>query len=160
MVENFIQDILKYAEQSDDTKDAVIHWFWSNIERRRKLIFRQYFEQTDFTTIEEYGLLNLIALETNVTLTKATKYLFLERSTTSEIIKRFERKTWIKIEPSQNDKRVKYFQLTKQGETAIVEANQIMLRMNNYIFGEQSAKNEFLVQLREIFNSLDQKNTI
>lgn len=160
MVENFIQDILKYAEQSDVTKDAVIHWFWSNIERRRKMIFRQYFEQTDFTTIEEYGLLNLIALEANVTLTKATKYLFLERSTTSEIIKRFERKKLIKIEPSPNDKRVKYFKLTKQGETVIVEANQIMLRMNNYIFGELSAKNEFLVQLREIFNSLDHKNII
>lgn len=160
MVENFIQDILKYAEQSDDTKDAVIHWFWSNIERRRKMIFRQYFEQTEFTTIEEYGLLNLIALEPNVTLTKATKYLYLERSTTSEIIKRFERKKWIKIEPSLNDKRVKYFQLTKLGESAIVEANQIMLRMNNYIFGELGAKNDFLVQLREIFNSLDLKNTI
>lgn len=155
MEENFIADILNYAQKSEQAKTAVIHWFWSNIERRRKLIFRQIFEGTELSTIEEYALLNLISLEPVVTLTKATNYLFLERSTTSEILKRFQKKGFISCESDQKDKRVKYFHLTDKGKELIVQANKLMLNMNHKLFESLADKDKFLINLRGIYQQLN-----
>lgn len=156
MEENFIADIIKYATQSDQAKTAVIHWFWSNIERRRKLIFRQIFDGTELSTIEEYALLNLISLEPVVTLTKASNYLFLERSTTSEILKRFQYKGFILSKSDEQDKRVKYYRLTDHGKLAIDQANHLMLKMNQKLFDHTSNKDELLTSLRQIYTHLNQ----
>lgn len=156
MEENFIADIIKYATQSDQAKTAVIHWFWSNIERRRKLIFRQIFDGTELSTIEEYALLNLISLEPVVTLTKASNYLFLERSTTSEILKRFQNKGFILSKSDEQDKRVKYYRLTEQGKLAIDQANHLMLKMNEKLFDQASDKDALLTSLRQIYTELNE----
>lgn len=155
MEETFIVDILKYAEESDQAKTAVIHWFWSNVERRRKLIFRQIFDGTELSTIEEYALLNLISLEPIVTLTKATNYLFLERSTTSEMLKRFQKKGFISSKNDEQDKRVKYYRLTSEGKKVIEQANILMLNMNQKLFDVLDKKDEFLSNLRTIYKRLD-----
>lgn len=155
MEETFIADILKYAEESDQAKTAVIHWFWSNVERRRKLIFRQIFDGTELSTIEEYALLNLISLEPIVTLTKATNYLFLERSTTSEMLKRFQKKGFISSKNDEQDKRVKYYSLTSEGKKVIEQANILMLNMNQKLFDVLDKKDEFLSNLRTIYKRLN-----
>lgn len=155
MEETFIADILKYAEESDQAKTAVIHWFWSNVERRRKLIFRQIFDGTELSTIEEYALLNLISLEPIVTLTKATNYLFLERSTTSEMLKRFQKKSFISSKNDEQDKRVKYYSLTSEGKKVIEQANILMLNMNQKLFDVLDKKDEFLSNLRTIYKRLN-----
>lgn len=155
MEETFIADILKYAEESDQAKTAVIHWFWSNVERRRKLIFRQIFDGIELSTIEEYALLNLISLEPIVTLTKATNYLFLERSTTSEMLKRFQKKGFISSKNDEQDKRVKYYSLTSEGKKVIEQANILMLNMNQKLFDVLDKKDEFLSNLRTIYKRLN-----
>ena len=158
MHEPFLIDILKFSSDSEETKHALMHWFWGNIERRRRILFKQYFKDFPFTTLDEYALLNLISINHKITLTKATTYLYLERSTTSEMLKRFCLKSITTMNFDTIDKRIKYFSLTSSGIEMVKEANKKMIELNAYLFKDIEQDTLFLDQLKVIYTELNKKS--
>ncbi|MEN9290996.1 MAG: Winged helix DNA-binding domain [Bacteroidota bacterium] len=157
MYENFLLDILNYANNSKETKQAALHWLWGNIDRRRLLLFKDSFRDTEINSIDEFALLNLISIKKRITHTQACNYLFLERSTVSEMFKRFCFKSIIVIECDNNDRRIKFISLTKKGVELVNIANTKMMGLNRTIFGQLVEENLFLEELKNILEIVDNK---
>lgn len=157
MHEHFLIDILNFASDSDETKQALIHWFWGNIERRRRIMFKQYFKDFPFTTLDEYALLNFISINNQITLTQASSYLYLERSTTSEMFKRFCSKSITKMDNDQVDGRIKYYSLTENGAQVVKDANEKMKEMNASLFQDLADNALFLEELKGVYQVLNER---
>lgn len=159
MHEYFLIDILNFASNSDSAKQALIHWFWGNIERRRRILFKQYFKDFPFVTMDEYALLNFISINDKITLTQASSYLFLERSTTSEMFKRFCAKSITIMHSDSADGRIKYYSLTENGTKMVSKANDKMQEMNAYLFRNLNDNANFLEELKGVYQKLDERFT-
>lgn len=157
MHEHFLIDILNFTSDSEETKQALIHWFWGNIERRRRILFKFYFKDFPFTTMDEYALLNFISINEHVTLTRASSYLYLERSTTSEMFKRFCAKSITKVDTDPTDGRIKYYSLTDSGAQIVKDANQKMKEMNSYLFQNLADNAVFLEELKGVYQVLNER---
>jgi len=157
MHENFLIDMLNFSSENKETKQAIIHWFWGNVERRRRILFKHYFIHFPFSTLDEYALLNLISIKSKITLTQASMYLFQKRSTTSEMFKRFCAKGITIMKFDEIDRRIKFYSLSKEGVKIIHDANLKMKEMNAFLFEHLQDDNIFLGALRGIYEKLDEQ---
>ncbi len=157
MHEHFLIDILNFADDSEEAKQAVIHWFWGNIERRRRILFKYYFKDFPFTTLDEYAVLNFISINRKITLTQASSYLYLERSTTSEMFKRFCAKSITIMDSDPADGRIKFYSLSETGVQMVSEANVKMKEMNASLFQNLEDNSAFLEELKGVYQTLNER---
>lgn len=128
------KSILEHTNDYHITYSALIHWRWSQFERLRRSKIRLEFRDLTITNTEEYSILVYVDLNLSPTLTDITNYLNMEKSTVSEFMKRCIRKELITEEHSKEDKRKRYYTLTKLGKEVLLESHVKMEKVNEQLF--------------------------
>lgn len=129
-----INSIKQYTSSPENAQSAIIHWRWSQFERKRRAVIRREFKGLAITNTEEYSVLVFISHTVNPSAHEITDYLSMERSTVSEFIKRCVRRDLICELQSTTDKRKKTYHLTPLGEQTIVKAHERMERVSASLF--------------------------
>lgn len=115
---------------------------------------RSEFKEFLITNTEEYSILVFIDLNQSPTLTDVARYLAMEKSTVSEFIKRSINRELILEVPCKEDKRRRFFTLTKKGKEVLITAHNRMKTINEYMVGtlkkeEKQVLLEILVKLND-----------
>jgi DNA-binding MarR family transcriptional regulator len=132
--------ILGHTPTNESAYDALLHWRWSQMERKRRSIIRQEFKDLAITNTEEYSILVFISLSPTPSASDITGYLTMEKSTVSEFIKRCLTRDLITEEQSPKDKRKKFYRLTEHGVRVLWQAHQRMEIINKKLFSPLSKK--------------------
>ncbi|MFD2705808.1 MarR family winged helix-turn-helix transcriptional regulator [Salibacterium lacus] len=90
-------------------------------------------------SMEQIKMLNLLERHGPMTSKQLTELQGGHKSATSSRLKKLVEKEYVRVIPDENDKRVKYVQLTEAGETAYKQANQ---QVNEYLSSILSGINE------------------
>lgn len=126
--------IFKNTKNEEDALLALVHWRWSQFERKRRSVIRQTFKALDITNTEEYSILVYIDLTQTPTSSEISHYLAMEKSTVSEFIKRCILRGLILEKQSENDKRKRFYSLTKSGKLMLNKAHAFMNSINKELF--------------------------
>lgn len=139
--------ILDHSPTNETAYDALLHWRWSQIERKRRSLIRQEFKDLAITNTEEYSILVFISHTRTPIASNIATYLTMEKSTVSEFIKRCLTRNLIAEEQSPKDKRKKFYRLTEYGIHVLWQAHQRMEIINGKLFSSLSKKEkQFLLQ--------------
>ena len=128
------KSILEYSNDSELVYNALLHWRWSQVERKRRGLFKSYFKGLDLSTTEEYSILVYIQLNPNTHLGEIKNYLKMEKSTVSESIKRGINKNWIEEKVMEGDRRKFVYKLTNSGNEFLIDAHEQMSKLNAIFF--------------------------
>lgn len=151
------KSILEHTNDYNITYSALLHWRWSQFERLRRSKIRLEFRDLTITNTEEYSILVYVDLNLSPTLTDITNYLNMEKSTVSEFMKRCIRKELISEEQSKEDKRKRYYTLTKLGKEVLLESHVKMEKVNQQLFNllNKEEKQDMLKLLVKLISTSD-----
>lgn len=151
------KSILEHTNDYNITYSALLHWRWSQFERLRRSKIRLEFRDLTITNTEEYSILVYVDLNLSPTLTDITNYLNMEKSTVSEFMKRCIRKELISEEQSNEDKRKRYYTLTKLGKEVLLESHVKMEKVNQQLFNllNKEEKQDMLKLLVKLISTSD-----
>lgn len=151
------KSILEHTNDYNITYSALLHWRWSQFERLRRSKIRLEFRDLTITNTEEYSILVYVDLNLSPTLTDITNYLNMEKSTVSEFMKRCIRKELISEKQSKEDKRKRYYTLTKLGKEVLLESHVKMEKVNQQLFNllNKEEKQDMLKLLVKLISTSD-----
>lgn len=138
--------ILKKTESNESAIQAILHWRWSQIERQRRSLIRNAFNDINISNTEEYSILVFISHMDKPSPTDIKNYLNLEKSTVSEFIRRCIERDFVIEEENEKDKRRKQYKLTKKGIKTLNLAHIRMESISKIMF-EKLSKEEHQVLL-------------
>ncbi len=142
------QSILEFSNDPELVYQALLHWRWSQFERKRRSLLRSKFKNIDLTTTEEYSILVFIQLNPKTFLGEISEYLSMEKSTISEFIKRCIKKEWITETSMESDRRKYSYTLTPKGNESLAAAHIQMSELNSELFNKlNSDESQQLLEL-------------
>lgn len=148
------QSIIEQTDDYETAYSALIHWRWSQYERFRRSIVRSEFKESLITNTEEYSILVFIDLNRSPTLTEIANYLAMEKSTVSEFIKRCINRQLVLQVQCNEDRRKRFYTLTKIGKEVLTTSHNHMKIVNKRFVSslkkdEKQVFLEILVKLNE-----------
>lgn len=140
--------ILDKTENTVTALQSILHWRWSQIERKRRNMIRHAFNDLLISNTEEYSILVFISHTDSPNHSDIKNYLNLEKSSVSEFIKRCIDRQLVLEEQNKVDKRKKMYKLTKVGSQTLELAHGRMESISKIMFETLSSdERKFLLEI-------------
>ncbi|MGE5355122.1 MAG: MarR family winged helix-turn-helix transcriptional regulator [Deltaproteobacteria bacterium] len=130
----------------DDYKNYKIHpevefsTLLVQLHKFAKHYVKKAFQDKPWSSIDEFGFLSTLLLNTSMSKNELIVQHKLEMSSGSEIFKRLLKNKLINEFPDENDKRAKRVSLTEEGRRQIISAFDEMYKVSQLIIGNLNEK--------------------
>ncbi len=118
--------------------DEYISHLLGRLARFAILWSKKMFEDVPIRTMEEYGILMIIARSPNINKSDIAYQSLFETTTCLEIIKRLRRMELLVEEPDETDRRSRKVSLTKAGQVLVKQCEQQLIDFSRLMVGQLS----------------------
>ena len=91
------------------------------VRRLQQIYYAIFYEEckTQNVTPVQYGVLTIVALHPDLDQTSLGQAIALDRTTTTDVIKRLEQRGWLERHSSPTDRRTRHVRLTQEGRVIV-----------------------------------------